>query len=390
MMTMKTFLLRLLAAGFAAGGVVRAAGFPAYTVHEWGTFTTVNAPDGTLLPGLEREEERLPNFVHSHAGFAPENKGWSRPVANVTVKMETPVLYVYSPEPFRLRAAVDFVGGSISQWYPERVAGEVLPPAEWGSAPAPVDFSAGFHGSIAWEADVLAPGVGAKPAHSDWETPQWGRARVPVANALRGPDGEEEGFLFYRGVGNFALPLHLSFDAEGALRLSNRGAEPLPFVWIYDHREKVGARFEWSGPLAAGETRSVGPAKVDFGPDRPRALFAPLVSAGLSPAEAEALLATWRESYFEREGLRVFWIVPRALVDRVLPLRLEPEPARLERVLVGRSEVVTPASAVEFENGFRADGGAQWRNHRYFFAYRALAARRGVVSAAAAPTLPSR
>ncbi len=382
---MKTHLFSL----FLAGGLACAAEPPAYTVHEWGTFTTVHAPDGALLHGLEREEERLPNFVHSHAGFAPENKGWSRPVANVTVKMETPVLYVYSPAPFRLRTAVDFIGGSISQWYPDRVAGEALPPAEWGSAPAPVDFAAGFHGSAVWEVDVLAPGLPAKPAHPDWETPQWGRARVPAANALRGSDREAEGFLFYRGVGNFALPLHLSFDAEGALCLSNLGAEPLSFVWIYDHRENVGARFEWSGPLAAGETRSVGLAKVHFGPDRPRALHAPLVAAGLSPAEADALLATWRESYFEREGLRVFWIVPRALVDRVLPLRLEPAPAALERVLVGRSEVVTPAFAAELENGFRADDGARWRDHRYFLAYRALAARRGVVSASTASTLPS-
>ena len=386
---MKLTLLSFACASLVSGASsASAAGSPAFTVHEWGTFTAVHAPDGALLPGLEREEERLPNFVHSHAGFAPANKGWSRPVANVTVKMETPVLYVYSPAPFRLHAAVDFIGGSISQWYPERVAGEVLPPAEWG-APAPVDFAAGFHGSAAWEVDVLAPGVAARPAHPDWETPQWPRARVAAANALRDPDGEEEGFRFYRGVGNFALPLHLSFDAEGALRLSNTGGEPMPFVWIYDHRAQVGARFEWSGPLAAGETRTVGLAKVDFGPDRPRALRDPLIAAGLSPAEADALLATWRESYFEREGLRVFWIVPRAFTDRVLPLRLEPAPARLERVLVGRSEVLTPAFAADLERGFRADGGEQWRDHRYFLAYRALAAQRGVVPAAAAPTLSS-
>ena len=41
----------------------------AYELHEWGTFTTVAGSDGVLLTGLQREEEELPGFVHSHFGF---------------------------------------------------------------------------------------------------------------------------------------------------------------------------------------------------------------------------------------------------------------------------------------------------------------------------------
>jgi len=36
-----------------------------FTVHEWGTFTSVSGSDGVLLPGLEVEEAPLPNFVQS-------------------------------------------------------------------------------------------------------------------------------------------------------------------------------------------------------------------------------------------------------------------------------------------------------------------------------------
>lgn len=379
------FRLALFGLGLA-GGMSAAA--PAFTVHEWGTFTTVHAPDGTLLPGLEREEERLPNFVHSHEGFAPADKGWSRPVRNVTVKMETPVLYVYADRPFRLRAEVDFVGGSISQWYPQRVAGETLPPVARGTNAKPIDFAAGFDGAVAWEVDVLAPGSERVPHPEGMETPQWSRARVPDANVLRGGKGGEEGFVFYRGVGNFPLPLQVSFTTDGELRLSNSGAEPLPFVWIYDHRKNVGGRFAWEGPLAVGEARVIGLAKVHFGPDRTRGLHAPLVQAGLTSAEADAMLETWRESYFERDGLRVFWVVPRGFTDRVLPLRLEPAPRKLERVLVGRSEVITPAFAAALERDFRADGGASWLHHRYYLAYRSLMERRGVVSQPEPVTLP--
>jgi hypothetical protein len=377
-----TTLVFCLVSGLGVARATEPKPIPRFSVHEWGTFTTVHAPDGDLLTGLETEEERLPNFVQCHAGFAPANKGWSRPVSNVTVKMETPVLYVYSPAPFRLRAEVDFIGGSISQWFPPRVAGEVLPPAERGSRPAPVDFAAGFRGSIIWDVEVEAPGTPFVPDLPDWETPQWPRARVKGANTLRGPGETREGFLFYRGIGNFELPLRVSFSKDGSLRLENQGKERIPFVWIYDHRSHAGGRYLWEGPLAPGATQEIAVVKADPPDDRSGELREPLVRAGLSGDEADALLATWRESYFEQEGLRVFWLVPRAFTDRVLPLRLRPEPAQLERVLVGRSEVITPGLAVEIERGFRADGGAAWRFDRRFGAYRALAAKRGAVSSA--------
>ncbi len=361
----------------------------AFTVHEWGTFTTVHAPDGTLLTGLEREEESLPNFVHCHAGFSPGNKGWSRPLANVTVKMETPVLYVYSEKSFRLNVAVDFIGGSISQWYPEKTSGETLPQGAIGQTADPVDFSRGFHGSAVWDVDVLEPGLAPKLAHEDWETPQWPRARVTSANTLRGPGNEEEGFIFYRGVGNFSIPLDITFGEHGELQLKNTGSEALPFVWIYDNRPDVGGRYAWSGQLLSGAKQIVTMAKVHFQPDRTRQLFEPLLKAGLTPDEANAMLATWRESYFDRVGLRVFWIVPRAFTDRVLPLRLNPVPDQLERVLIGRSEVITPGFAQELVRGFKADGGSQWRNDRHFPSYRALVERLGVAMTPAVPTLPA-
>jgi hypothetical protein len=58
--------------------------------------------------------------------------------------------------------------------------------------------------------------------------------------------------------------------------------------------------------------------------------------------EAAAMIATWRDSWFE-EGMRIFYVVPRQEVDRVLALRIEPAPAAIERVFVGRMEVLSPA-----------------------------------------------
>ena len=67
----------------------------------------------------------------------------------------------------------------------------------------------------------------------------------------------------------------------------------------------------------------------------------------------------------------MFWIVPRAFTDRVLPIKITPAPDTLERVLVGRTEVLTPAFEAQLARDFAADDGKKWEKDRYFQAYRA-------------------
>ena len=52
------------------------------------------------------------------------------------------------------------------------------------------------------------------------------------------------------------------------------------------------------------------------------------------------MLATWRLSYFESEGLRVFFLLPRSWTDGYLPLAIS-TPADITRVMVGRVELVS-------------------------------------------------
>ncbi|MFA6959755.1 MAG: hypothetical protein WC205_03275 [Opitutaceae bacterium] len=361
-------------------------------VHEWGTFTSVHASDGTLLTGLEREEHRLPGFVKSHAGFAPANKGWDRPVKNVTIKMETPVIYFYADRETSVTVDVGFNGGSISQWYPQRSGGEELAPLpqpltdieQWRGM-VPVDFAKTFTGSIQWRATVLSPDSTEKiTALADWETPQWPRARVEEANRVRTPDGSVEGFLFYRGIGNFELPLRISVDAQDRLILVAKPGADIPSVLVYDNRRGV-ANYEWSGLLAGGETKALAPVRVHTGPLSGELLMEPLMEAGLTEGEAHAMLATWKESYFDTPGLRVFWVIPRTFTDAILPIKVTPVPDKMERVLVGRSEVLTPVFERLLFEGFMADGGKAWVNDRYFSAYRARVKHLGVVLPANTP-----
>ncbi len=66
-----------------------------------------------------------------------------------------------------------------------------------------------------------------------------------------------------------------------------------------------------------------------------------LISAGLYKDEAEALLNTWELSYFKSPGLRAFYVCPREVVDRLLPLTVTPA-AEIQRVMLARIELVTP------------------------------------------------
>src|SRR5262249_19200646 len=56
--------------------------------------------------------------------------------------------------------------------------------------------------------------------------------------------------------------------------------------------------------------------------------------------EATALLATWKRSYFDSPGLRLFYLVPRLWTDHYLPLTLSVD-ACVERVMVGRLELIS-------------------------------------------------
>ena len=48
------------------------------------------------------------------------------------------------------------------------------------------------------------------------------------------------------------------------------------------------------------------------------ALRAAVVKAGLFEREAAAMVASWRTYWFDEEGTRVLYIMPRAEVNRVL------------------------------------------------------------------------
>ena len=296
--------------------------------------------------------------THGFRGFPRRHKGLGkRPVSGVTVKMETPVIYFHSKEAFRAKVKVGFEGGTISQWYPARSGGETLPEpppsADPATQPVPaeqwrIDFSKPYRGDIEWDVHVLSQAESrATRTFKPRDTVNWLRARVPEANVVRSASGETENYLFYRGVGNFTPGLQTTVSADETLQLKNQTGGDIPYLLVF---QQNGSRVSWharTSGLKSGESFDLPETSLNTVADGfPAPIYdslkTGLTACGLLESEADAMVQTWWTSYFETEGLRVFWVLPAA-IDRPDPASsVTPPPAKTVRVLVGRSEVLRP------------------------------------------------
>ena len=332
---------------------------PGFIAHEWGTFTSMQGADGVGLEGLQHEEERLPDFVYSRTEVREcplrklGYKGLEVPVEKVTRKMETPVIYFYAPEPMTARVRVDFVKGLISQWFP--VVDELGPP-ELRPEDGPLDLSTVERSFLEWDIAIDPHAEASKASLPDVAAGDpWAYARETKAALVstrpriaprRGPV-EDERFLFYRGLGTFDLPLSMTMEAGSKGRLIASGEEDLPEAIAVEMRPDRG-RFLRLGRIEAGKPATVDMDQAEWAEAGTTAdrlgetLKEGLVAQGLYADEARAMVRTWARSWFRTPGLRVLYFLPRAQVDRILPLRIDPVPESIVRVLVGRLEVITP------------------------------------------------
>ena len=377
---------------------------PACTVHEWGTFTSVSGSDGKLLPGVHLEEEPLPRFVYAHDGMEPggvQDRRWVRPLVGVSIRMETPVIYFYTDQSFDARVEVKFNGGSISQWYPQRSGGEA-PPAmrqyltKGLEEPDPeqnrLDFTRGYSGRILWDVKVEPAGEDAMArVFHQRETPSWIFPRHTDSALVTNKEGETEKYLFYRGVGNFQPPAIFTSPDAGQVTVRNTGRAAVPGMLAFEMDNGSNARWTASPALGAGGSVQLNLSGLGFEKDWRRGLYAAavqmLMDAGLYRQEADAMLQTWWPSYFERAGFRVFWIVPRESTDAILSLSVTPAPQKTVRVMVGRTEILSPVFEKVLMESFANPEKNPWRADRFAPAY---AARVGALQSrpATAQALP--
>jgi len=311
------------------------------TAHEWGTFTSVAGPDGQAVEWSPLTGSTdLPGFVEQF------QKGGYKLGLRGTVRMETPVLYFYAPAEQTVSVKVSFSKGVITEWYPH--ASSVEPRAALHDGTL---YQSQPDGSIAWDSVTLSPSLAAdfpQEARSD----RYYAARATTSTPLRvqTPAGEQyEKFLFYRGVSVFPVPISATVTPAGQVRAGNRGNFTFPSVILFERRsEKVGYRI--ANALQTEKTLD-SPELTATVDSLARDLEGILVAQGLYQNEAQAMVQTWRDSWFE-EGSRLLYIVPPEFVNTVLPLSIKPAPVQTTRVFVGRLELVTPATASAVEKAF--------------------------------------
>jgi hypothetical protein len=304
------------------------------TVHEWGTFTTVAGPDGHAIDWLPLGGPiDLPCFVDRFDKFLKYS-----PPLKAKVRMETPVLYFYSPQTTTLNVRVDFPGGIVTEWYPQAKVSP-LSRIEWNN----VKVLPGTQPSLLFED---------RPSH-------YYAARDTDADPVQ-VNGKNEKFLFYRGVGSFPVPLSAKVTSKGQILVSAVTGETIPAIVLFENRGgKIGYRAQRN---FGGEALLDLPALDAEVASLRQDLEMILIAQGLYAKEARAMIETWRDSWFE-EGTRVFYVVPSKVVDAILPLKIDPKPAEVARAFVGRMEVITAATVKTVEDAIAANDKATLAKH---------------------------
>lgn len=333
-----------------------------FVAHEWGTFTSVQGADGIQIEWNPLIKTDLPEFVYSRT-VAQGGFGSRYPVLNPFgkdgmpsfVRMETPVIYFYSDKERTADVRVHFPMGRITEWYPQ--ATRLGPYATTNKAEA----REASRSLIEWTGvNILPPGTKEISAgklirgKNERGEDHYYAARETDANFLRmaSPHArsgvEYERDLFYRGVGFLKAPLTLTLQRnENDLELSSM-AEPLTDLFVLTIWNGM-ARYQYVDSVTPKNGRAV---KLDSKPFAPlseirenimREMAAVLVRQGLYSKEAQAMVNTWKDQWFEEEGTRVLYLLSRDWTDRTLPLEISPRPNDIARVMVGRAELIVPS-----------------------------------------------
>ena len=386
----------------------RAQSDTGYVAHEWGTFTCVQGGNGVPLAWRSVQISELPQFVYNWA-----RPGLQRtPIAGLASgkggitslqRMETPVIYFYSDREQTVDISVRFPKGRITEWYPQAArVGPCVPVGMNGTAPNPYSAS---DSRIEWRdvkllvprnptrtrpAATLSHRMGEGRGEGNLQRVSWADQQGAVSSstatsaaaclpmdqsgshyfAARDTDSaflsvptftsdssgpETEKFLFYRGIGNFQTPLRVMMNTEGEVTLKALGTNSLGHLLVL-RVENGRGKCVLLDSLASGETKTISlGAEKELSKDQltntvETAMRDALVSKGLFPREATAMVNTWKDTWFSEDGVRVLYVLPRAWTDATLPIQFTPAPRKLVRVMIGRAEVIPPALVSHLRN----------------------------------------
>lgn len=277
---------------------------PTLRVHEWGVWiveegrVTLDALAAESPPFVLRAR---PNVTPPEGVRPTPHTGPTRPpvVRPHPVTVRKPVVFFHASEPTEVAIDVRFRQGTPWLLYPAA--------------------SEAQGNRLMWRGTVGVPGTPPPVDAQHW----WQDLRDVGADGFATDRGGYERFLFYDGEVRFE-PLFRFTRVQGSAEpriAPTRDAEGPLFVVTgaaYVEHAKTGRRW---GESARGTTSAL----------RARMREA-LLARGLGAPESDALLDVWSDELFGAGAARAIYFVPRAVYDRMLPMRIAPTPTELVRV----------------------------------------------------------
>jgi hypothetical protein len=178
----------------------------------------------------------------------------------------------------------------------------------------------------------------------------YSHARNVASNVIQA-GSEKEKFIFYRGLGRFQPRMDIQSE-KGSISITQ-------CVGCGEVREAILVHVNEAGKAALlplgritdqpfGRSVTVRASRVQEliqessrsdGRNR-HILWKTLVGAGLNHDEAQSMVDTWAHGYLAIPGLRLLYVLPREEVETILPMRIFPQPDSVERVFIGRIELL--------------------------------------------------
>lgn len=300
-------------------------------VHHWATFTVFHAAAAqAYVPGVGRAEEELPAFAHSRplAALGP-------PLA----KLQTAGAFFHADSAGDVQVELALPQGQVEAEWPPAVTGTT------GAAAALTGGHATWKLRIDPKAQAL-PALAAVEPTSLWHKLRGGGgARVSNLGAAAGSDD----LLFYRALGNFAPPVRVTAKKYAAFpgysgTVANDGAAPIPRAWLL-YLHAGGGLMQPLGPVPGQGASPFSPTPKEL----PTEYFAKvqatltqeLQQAGLTAAEAQALVGSFTHNWLKTHGLRVIVLAPQAWAETAFLAKVTPQPVAEVRVALGRIELLT-------------------------------------------------
>ena len=324
-------------------------------VHEWGTFTSVSNVSGASFEWRTLTGSDLPDFVysidkpdykHQTRDSAFEKSQSSKSAIQSYQRMETPVTYFYTDREMDAEVSVSFPKGLFTEWYPHV------------RTYSPDNTKSKTNGLLRWGKIKLLPETkelaklipnGKDQKNHYYHARETDSALVRVCNTGElGTDkvNEYEKFLFYRGVSDFEVPLKVKLLENNQIEIQNKSKEEIKHIFRVN-MAKDESKFEFTCMLKSLEVEQKGHhvykgTKSEMVDKLSDEMEKCLIMEGLYKKEAKAMVKSWRDSWFEEDGTRVFYILPQKTTDAVLPITINPKPKEIVRVMVGRIECITP------------------------------------------------